>query len=350
MSVSPTAVFIPKIISNPQELYYEFSISNESIPTIAQLSYSSGLQRLVWDSSYHEWHVMSSVPRDECDKYGQCGPNAICTVSDSQICSCLTGYMPKISRDWGMLIWSGGCIRKNPLNCLPGEGFIELESVKMPDLLKFWVNPNMKLTQYVSPKLYIRVAASDLVSKKKKKMAVVVVVLMISAPIAVVLVIASCVICKKISARVPPIQDTQVGDHENLDLPIFHIVIIAEATNNFSHTNKIGEGGFGPVYKAWKLWTEGRAHELIDPLMEDSLPMSEISRCIQVGLLCVQQLPKDRPTMSCVVRMLDSESAMLPQPMQPGFYTERSHVEAESSVSGKTWSMNEVTNSQLEGR
>ncbi|CAK9181279.1 unnamed protein product [Ilex paraguariensis] len=313
MSVSPTAVFIPKIISNPQELYYEFSISNESTPTIAVLSYSSGLQRLVWDSSYLKWHVMSSVPRDECDKYGYCGYNAICTVSDSQICSCLTGYMPNISRDWDMLMWSGGCIRKNPLNCLPGEGFIELEGVKMPDLLKFWVNPNMKLTQYVSPKLYIRVVASDLVSKKKKKMAVVVVVLMISAPIAVVLVIVSCVIWKKISARgtLPPVQDTQVGDQENLDLPIFDSVIIAEATNNFSHTNKIGEGGFGPVYK---------------------------------------QLPKDRPTMSCVVRMLDSESAILPQPMQPGFYTERSHVEAESSVSGRTWSMNEVTNSQLEGR
>lgn len=33
----------------------------------------------------------------------------------------------------------------------------------------------------------------------------------------------------------------------NLELPIFKMINIAEATNHFS--NKIGEGGFGPVYK-----------------------------------------------------------------------------------------------------
>ena len=35
----------------------------------------------------------------------------------------------------------------------------------------------------------------------------------------------------------------------NIELPIFSLVTIAEATNNFSDSNKIGEGGFGPVYK-----------------------------------------------------------------------------------------------------
>lgn len=36
---------------------------------------------------------------------------------------------------------------------------------------------------------------------------------------------------------------------EELDLPMFDFVIIARATMNFSLSNKLGEGGFGPVYK-----------------------------------------------------------------------------------------------------
>ncbi len=36
---------------------------------------------------------------------------------------------------------------------------------------------------------------------------------------------------------------------EDLDMPLFDFVTIVRSTNNFSCTNKIGEGGFGPVYK-----------------------------------------------------------------------------------------------------
>jgi hypothetical protein len=36
---------------------------------------------------------------------------------------------------------------------------------------------------------------------------------------------------------------------EEPDLPIFSFPIIVKATGNFSSRNKLGEGGFGPVYK-----------------------------------------------------------------------------------------------------
>ena len=44
--------------------------------------------------------------------------------------------------------------------------------------------------------------------------------------------------------------------------------------------------------------------------------MSEELRCIHLSLLCVQQRPEDRPSISSVVVMLGSENA-LPQPKQP---------------------------------
>jgi hypothetical protein len=36
---------------------------------------------------------------------------------------------------------------------------------------------------------------------------------------------------------------------EELELPFFNMDELACATNNFSVSNKLGEGGFGPVYK-----------------------------------------------------------------------------------------------------
>lgn len=36
---------------------------------------------------------------------------------------------------------------------------------------------------------------------------------------------------------------------EDFEVPLFDFTEIAIATNNFSNHNKLGEGGFGPVYK-----------------------------------------------------------------------------------------------------
>ncbi|KDP34760.1 hypothetical protein JCGZ_10540 [Jatropha curcas] len=97
---------------------------------------------------------------------------------------------------------------------------------------------------------------------------------------------------------------------------------------------------------AWKLWIEERSMELVDRKLE-SLAMSEVLRCIQVGLLCVQQRPEDRPSMASVVVMLSSKS-LLPKPKQPGFFTERNKPEAESSSTNHgTSSVNEMSTTKL---
>ncbi|XP_059591525.1 G-type lectin S-receptor-like serine/threonine-protein kinase SD1-1 [Vitis vinifera] len=67
---------------------------------------------------------------------------------------------------------------------------------------------------------------------------------------------------------------------------------------------------------AWLLWTEDKALELMDQCLKDSCVESQVLRCIQVGLLCVQKCLADRPTMSSVVFMLGNEEAVLPQPKQ----------------------------------
>ncbi|KAK8618318.1 hypothetical protein V6N13_132313 [Hibiscus sabdariffa] len=46
------------------------------------------------------------------------------------------------------------------------------------------------------------------------------------------------------------------------EFPSMQLTILQAATNHFSDENKLGEGGFGPVYKAWKLWSKGEGMEL----------------------------------------------------------------------------------------
>ena len=39
------------------------------------------------------------------------------------------------------------------------------------------------------------------------------------------------------------------GQNEDMELAVFEFGTIAQATDIFSFNNKLGEGGFGPVYK-----------------------------------------------------------------------------------------------------
>lgn len=75
--------------------------------------------------------------------------------------------------------------------------------------------------------------------------------------------------------------------------------------------------------------------ELIDDVIKDQFPMAEALRCIQMGLLCVQQQPDNRPTMSVVLQMLDNVIAMSLQPKRLGFYTERCLTKTDSSSNRK---------------
>ena len=46
-----------------------------------------------------------------------------------------------------------------------------------------------------------------------------------------------------------PSGDTNSNREENLEFRLFDMNVISAATNNFATDSKIGQGGFGPVYK-----------------------------------------------------------------------------------------------------
>ncbi|XP_015382446.2 cysteine-rich receptor-like protein kinase 8 [Citrus sinensis] len=79
----------------------------------------------------------------------------------------------------------------------------------------------------------------------------------------------------------------------------------------------------------WQLWKEGKEMEFVDPLLMKSSSIPQVVRCIHIGLLCVQEDPAVRPTMSNVVALLGSESIALSEPRQPPFPVGRTIVLAE---------------------
>ncbi|CAK9160386.1 unnamed protein product [Ilex paraguariensis] len=114
-------------------------------------------------------------------------------------------------------------------------------------------------------------------------------------------------------------------------------------------SGKKNRGHHNLIELAWRLWTEERTLELIDTSVEDSCILPEIFRFIHVGLLCVQQLPHDRPNMLLVVMMLSGESA-LPHPKQPGFLIEVHNEAHPSSSKNESCSANKMTVTLLEAR
>ncbi|KAK3431885.1 hypothetical protein EUGRSUZ_E03002, partial [Eucalyptus grandis] len=95
---------------------------------------------------------------------------------------------------------------------------------------------------------------------------------------------------------------------------------------------------------AWKNWRKGIPFRLIDPMLNGS-SRNEMSRCIQIALLCVQENITRRPTMASVVLMLESQSTNIPTPTRPAYLTDASGREIlTSSINGSArTSINEAS-------
>lgn len=105
---------------------------------------------------------------------------------------------------------------------------------------------------------------------------------------------------------------------------------------------------------AWKNWRGNTSSNIIDPLLSSG-SRTEMMRCINIGLLCVQENIADRPTMASVILMLTSKSLSLPVPSQPAFFMGKSDMskvveldQAQSSSGQK--SENEASITELSPR
>ncbi|XP_042484400.1 cysteine-rich receptor-like protein kinase 8 [Macadamia integrifolia] len=91
-------------------------------------------------------------------------------------------------------------------------------------------------------------------------------------------------------------------------------VILLEIISGKRNNSYLEKNGQTLLTYLWRLREEGKELDFVDPLLSSSCPRTEVLlRYIHIGLLCVQRDPADRPTVSEVIVMLDTDSRDLMQ-------------------------------------
>ncbi|XP_010448770.1 PREDICTED: cysteine-rich receptor-like protein kinase 5 isoform X2 [Camelina sativa] len=111
---------------------------------------------------------------------------------------------------------------------------------------------------------------------------------------------------------------------------ILVLEIISGKKNIGSYQMDSSEGNL--VTYAWRVWNNESPMEVVDPSFQDSYQINEITRCIHIALLCVQEEAEDRPTMSTVVQMLTTSSIALAAPRPPGCFFQTKHEKSGPSM------------------
>ncbi|WVZ87313.1 hypothetical protein U9M48_033970 [Paspalum notatum var. saurae] len=103
------------------------------------------------------------------------------------------------------------------------------------------------------------------------------------------------------------------------------------------------------IVYAWNLWKDGKIEDLVDTSIMENCCLYEVSRCIHIGLLCVQDSPSCRPLMSEVVFMLEDKMKPLSTPKQPIYFALRDYEPREAG-NIREFSIYDTSLTALEGR
>ncbi|GMN25187.1 hypothetical protein TIFTF001_047707, partial [Ficus carica] len=193
------------------------------------------------------------------------------------------------------------------LNCRKSDGdeFVKLGGLKLPETTNSWVNTSMSLNEcrakclsncsctaytnfdirgqgsgciiWFGDLFDIRQLSSDgqdlfiiMPASKPRNGDGKVVAVIAVATVGVIsgMVLVYC-LCTRTSSKESYRDNGQ--KKEDLELPLFDFAMIANATNNFAANNKLGQGGFGHVYKG----------TLVDG---QEIAVKRLSRCSSQGL------------------------------------------------------------------
>ncbi|KAF8411256.1 hypothetical protein HHK36_003803 [Tetracentron sinense] len=300
-------------------LYVTFDYVTEAFPKFV-LTYEGKFAQTNWDDKKKKWVVRWLAPENECDIYGKCGQFGICNPLNSPICSCLGGFEPKSMEEWSKGNWTGGCMRRTQLQCKINntsrdegkeDGFLKLEMTKVPDSAIWlsaedvvacknqcssncscvafayesgigcmsWMEKLIDIQEFSvgGVDLHIRVAYSELDKKRDVKVIIIITMLIGTIAIGICTYFSWRWMAKQRGTKKKEMENSQFGrgeafketldasmvrynrkQQEGLEIPFFNFEDMVIATNNFHGANKLGQGGFGPVYKELRERMQGQ--------------------------------------------------------------------------------------------
>ncbi|KAB2071662.1 hypothetical protein ES319_A08G237900v1 [Gossypium barbadense] len=291
------------LVNDNQGIFYlTLAFFNSSYLSYVYLDPQGITRQRFWDDEKGNWTTYDSPAETECALYGTCGAFGICNSQKPSICSCMKGFKPNNIDEWNSGNWTNGCTRINPLRCHrvnntdsePDDneyGFLKLERIKVPDVAEWseylenecknrclnncsciayafdagigcmsWSKDLIDIQEfsYGGIDLYIRLPRSEL-DKKNITVAIIITVVIGTTIIIVVSLIFLLRWMNKDRDRtgrrvyvkfeeLAMFEDN--GKETKLhQLPLFKFEELATATIDFNPSNKLGQGGFGPVYR-----------------------------------------------------------------------------------------------------
>ncbi|KAJ4745346.1 Serine/threonine-protein kinase [Rhynchospora pubera] len=292
------------------ERYYTYTAANNSLQRFV-LQWKGVETIYLYEQQQNVWEDFWDQPVKQCELYGACGPNGLCKNNgDLASCSCLDGFEPKSDKETKAGNWSGGCVRQVALDCQQnrsGDGYKTIPGMKLPDhAIRFqnigdsdscmsYCSNNCSCIAYAFVQTvgcmlwngdlidlyHFDVDGYDLFVKEPRSLLdsshhVAIIAGTVSAALVFLLVACSFLWWKfihrsktkgslNISRRS---QQSSLGflrsredfsgpsqfadeseEGKKFELPLFTFDCLAIATNKFGSSNKLGEGGFGLVYK-----------------------------------------------------------------------------------------------------
>ncbi|MFQ6620894.1 hypothetical protein Gotur_002700 [Gossypium turneri] len=292
------------VADNPQQPYYiTYEYSNDFRLIYYEINSQGKFIERRWDAEKGNWINRYPSHETDCDVYGKCGAFGICDSTKRPICSCLKGFKPRNIEEWSRGNWSSGCFRTTPLHCQRDnnngseagqgdDGFLKLKKMKVPAFpdqssitngeckdqcmkncscvayaydagigCMLWSGDLIDVQKFSNRgvDLYIRLTSSEL---DKGNSEIIVITTVISGMVVIIIISALFLLRRMGQQRGRNKRRTHIKDKfhsENIgessiggklqQLPLFNFEELATATNNFHPQKKLGQGGFGPVYK-----------------------------------------------------------------------------------------------------
>ncbi|KAL1195158.1 Receptor-like serine/threonine-protein kinase SD1-8 [Cardamine amara subsp. amara] len=309
--MQPFDYMVFNFTTSKEEVTYSFRVTKNNIYSRLSLSSTGLLQRFTWIDEAQNWNQFWYAPKDQCDEYKECGVYGYCDSNTSPVCNCIKGFTPRNPQVWGLRDGSDGCVRKTNLSCVGGDGFVRLKKMKLPDTTAasvdrgigvkeceqkclmdcnctafantdirdggsgcvIWTGELFDIRNYAKggQDLYVRLAATDLEEKGNRNAKII----GWSTGVSGFLLLSFIIFYfwkrkqkRSVTIETPMVDQVRSRDllmnevvlssrrhisrenkTEDLELPLMEFRDVAIATGNFSNANKLGQGGFGIVYK-----------------------------------------------------------------------------------------------------